>query len=95
MLRHFGNKLAITLADLREKYSGQSGVWLAYAPPTRDELGNTSQLGYYEGLFEDVLHAAILDHGRAFFDGNWCGEIVPIVPKVISRRALSSTNAKG
>jgi hypothetical protein len=84
MFRHF-KQLSITMADLRGKYGGQTGVWLAFSVPARDELGNTHQLGYYQGEFEDVLMAVATEHRRDFFDGpDWCGEIVPIVPKVVT-----------
>ena len=86
MFRHF-RTLTITPADLKGRYAGQTGVWLAFSAPARNEFGNSSELGYYEGVFEDVLAEVISDHRREFFDGpDWCGEIVPIVPKVVARR---------
>ena len=81
MFKHF-DKLSLTLGDLKKKYAGQTGVWLAYTFPSMDERSHMSELGYYEGPFEAVLKAVLHDHGRAFVDGAMgCGEIVPIVPK--------------
>ncbi len=82
MFQHF-KALSITPADLRAKYAGQTGVWQAFAPPSRDEIGFQAPLGYYEGLFEDVRHAVILEHRRSFLDGQSCGEIIPVLPKRI------------
>lgn len=84
--QHFEG-LSLTLADLRAKYAGQTGVWRAFAPPTHDELGRQAPLGYYRGVFEDVLRAVVLEHRRAFLDqgmhSNGCGEIIPILPQRI------------
>jgi hypothetical protein len=84
MFQHFRNKLMLTLTDLRNEFVAQSGIWQAFSMPSRDEMGSSHSLGYYEGDFEDVLQAVHQDHGREFHDNSGeCGEIIRIQPKRI------------
>jgi hypothetical protein len=82
MRHHFKGIYLLTLKDLRKEWAGKTGLWQAHSIPTRDELGNTSELGYYEGPFEAVLKVVIQDHGRQFLSTSGeCGEIIQITPK--------------
>jgi hypothetical protein len=83
MFRHFPGALSITPDDLLDRYGSQQGIWLAFSAPARNELGTTTELGYYQGVFEDVLEAVLFQHPHAFLDAGMCGEIVPIVPVVV------------
>lgn len=62
--------------DLTAAFEGKTGVWIVHSAPTRDERGSTYVMGYYEGLFENVLKAAQKAHG--FMDCDMCGKILPM-----------------
>lgn len=62
--------------DLLVAFKGKTGVWIVYSAPTRDERGSSYVMGYYEGLFENVLSAA--KKLRGFMDCDMCGKILPM-----------------
>lgn len=61
---------------LTNAFGGKEGVWIVYSAPTRDERGSTYVIGYYEGLFDNVLKAA--QKFRGFMDCDMCGKILPM-----------------
>lgn len=68
-----------TLSELHKLYDGRTATWIVYSIPSFDERANRSVIGYYEGLFENVVKDLIIPKMRGtFIDSNFCGEIMPL-----------------